>query len=130
MANNDPLPYLKEQIGQLPTSGDPRVTLNYYLRVIKALIGGGGTDADNLFLDLSSVGTVITLTQLQLDSRNIYLSGTLTENKTLEFLNLNRTWNVIDTTTRDGFTISVKKTGGASTLLSAGKAISVYATGT
>lgn len=38
----DPLPYDADQIGQLPASGDPRTTINYYLRVIKALIESGG----------------------------------------------------------------------------------------
>lgn len=34
----DPLPYSAAQIGQLPLSGDPRTTNNYFLRVIKALL--------------------------------------------------------------------------------------------
>lgn len=39
--NNDPIPYTPDQIGQLPDSGDPRLKIDYYLRVIKALLGSG-----------------------------------------------------------------------------------------
>lgn len=38
---SDPQPYIPDAIGQLPTSGDPRVDTNYYLRVIKGCLENG-----------------------------------------------------------------------------------------
>jgi hypothetical protein len=70
-----------------------------------------------LTLNLSSFGSLLVLTDTQCRSQLIKLTGTLTANFTLEFLNLNLDWKIIDLTTRAGFTLSVRKTGGSSVLI-------------
>lgn len=82
---------------------------------------------DNLFLVLTG-GTVV-LSSAQCRAKNIYLSGTLAADAVLEFLNLNRTWNIYDGTTRAGFKLYARKTSGANTLIYPGEAPVFYLTG-
>lgn len=56
---SDPTPYNLDQLSQLPESGDPRVFLDYQLRIIKgsydngSISGGGG----NTYISASDTGT-------------------------------------------------------------------------
>jgi hypothetical protein len=82
-----------------------------------------------LVIDITSLGALIILTDTQCRSFLIKIRGTLSANVVIEFLNLNLDWKLIDETTRAGFTLSIRKTGGSSTLVSAGEIIEFYADG-
>jgi hypothetical protein len=81
-------------------------------------LGDSALLIERLDLNLASLGTLIVLSSSQYRAKNIKLTGTLANNVTIEFPALSdRVWNVYDFATHGAFTISVKKTGGSTTVL-------------
>lgn len=55
----DPLPYSSDQIGQLPSAGDPVLQANYYFRIIKALLDPTSDVYDERYARLGTANTFV-----------------------------------------------------------------------
>lgn len=65
---SDPTPYIYTSIGQLPTSGDPRVDTNYFLRVIRGCFENGniGSPVSSIDATRSTTQTISTASETTL----------------------------------------------------------------
>lgn len=90
-------------------------------------LGDSVTLNENIDLNLSASSGTIVLNSAQYSARYITLKGSLAANVVIEFPAASgRVWELSDLTTRGGFTISVKKSGGSATLVTTGDSPRIF----
>lgn len=110
-------------------AGSSTPLTNTFLRGTGSGTSEWATIPSYLELNLAGAGPVVTLSAEQCRQPRIILMGPLASDVTVEFLNLHQIWTVEDITTRSGFKIFIRKTGGSSKELYPGEIADFRASG-